>query len=96
MPRDSVEEQSETVDLNRLRWRCRRGMRELDMVLERFLARDFAALDPPARAAFSALLDATDPELYDWLLGRGTAPTGAQALIVERLQAHRPPTAPRT
>ncbi|NBX45380.1 MAG: succinate dehydrogenase assembly factor 2, partial [Gammaproteobacteria bacterium] len=26
--------------LNRLRWRCRRGMKELDVLLERWLARD--------------------------------------------------------
>jgi len=76
--------------LNRLRWRCRRGMRELDMVLERFLLRDYPQLDAPARAAFSALLEAADPMLYDWLLGRAAAPSEDQAAIVTRLQAHRP------
>lgn len=80
------------MDINKLRWRCRRGMRELDMVLERFLARDFAELDADARQAFSTLLDATDPELYDWLLGRAEPPTTALGRIVERLKSHRPPT----
>lgn len=64
-------------------------MRELDMVLERFLVSDFARLDEAGRAAFSALLDATDPELYDWLLGRASPPTQALATLVERLKSHR-------
>lgn len=76
--------------LNKLRWRCRRGMRELDMVFERFLAQDFPQLDLDAQQAFSELLDATDPELYAWLLGRAPARSAALAKLVVRLQTHRP------
>ncbi|MGD9601097.1 MAG: succinate dehydrogenase assembly factor 2 [Gammaproteobacteria bacterium] len=77
------------MDDNKLRWRCRRGMRELDMVLERFLASDFGQLDEAGRAAFSCLLDATDPELYDWLLGRAAPPNPALGALLERLKSHR-------
>ncbi|MGH8595153.1 MAG: succinate dehydrogenase assembly factor 2 [Gammaproteobacteria bacterium] len=58
------------MDAKRLRWRCRRGMRELDIVLNRFLEHDFEHLDPAQCVAFSALLEIPDAELYAWLLQR--------------------------
>lgn len=56
--------------VRRLRWRCRRGMRELDAVLARFLETGFHALTEPERAAFAAFLDLPDPEIHAYLLGR--------------------------
>lgn len=76
-------------DERKLRWRCRRGMRELDMVLARFLDHDLPVLDAADRETFSRLLDATDPELYDWLLGRAAPPADFNG-ILGRLKAHRP------
>jgi antitoxin CptB len=78
------------MEYHKLQWRCRRGMRELDMVLERFLELDFPQLEAEMREAFTLLLDASDPDLYDWLLGRVTAPTAALAQVVARLQEYRP------
>ena len=78
------------MEYHKLQWRCRRGMRELDMVLERFLAVDFPHLEVDMRDAFATLLEASDPDLYDWLLGRTAAPTAALARVVERLRVHRP------
>jgi len=51
-----------------LRWRCRRGMRELDLLLGGWLERSWAAADAGMRAAFLRLLEAPDPQLADWLL----------------------------
>ncbi|MCC6302587.1 MAG: succinate dehydrogenase assembly factor 2 [Gammaproteobacteria bacterium] len=53
----------------RLRWQCRRGMRELDLLLQGFL--DHAYDDAPGaeRAAFQRLLDYPDPLLLEYLLG---------------------------
>lgn len=53
-------------DLNRLRWKCRRGMLELDLVLNQFLEQDFLALDTGAQHAFETLLEAGDEEI--WML----------------------------
>ncbi len=50
-------------ELNRLRWRCRRGMRELDVLLERYLDRRWPTAPAGRRAAFRALLELPDPEL---------------------------------
>jgi len=50
-------------EFNRLRWRCRRGMRELDVLLERYLRERWPTAPAERRAAFRALLDLPDPEL---------------------------------
>jgi len=78
-----------TAEMNKLRWRCRRGMRELDMVLDRFLAQDYPLLDAGSKLRFLELLEVTDPELYDWVLGR-VAPPEHFAGLVGALQQHRP------
>lgn len=73
-------------EMNRLRWKCRRGMLELDLVLQEFLARDYVALDRAAQQAFDALLESGDEEL--WAIVNGEAPChvpGCQ-LVVERLR----------
>ncbi len=56
----------------RLRWRCRRGMRELDVLLERYLDRAWAAASSSERAAFDRLVELPDPELFGYLVGRTT------------------------
>ncbi|HJO36193.1 MAG: succinate dehydrogenase assembly factor 2 [Pseudomonadota bacterium] len=69
----------------RLRWRCRRGTRELDTLLARYLAHGHAAAPPAERALFERLLDRQDPELFDWLTGRAP-PTPEFAALVERIR----------
>ena len=60
----------DAVALNRLRWRCRRGMLENDLVLARFLDARGPTLTADEVAALSALLDLADNELWDLLSGR--------------------------
>jgi antitoxin CptB len=57
-------------DFARLLWRCRRGMRELDVLLTRYLERRYAASSPHERAAFAQLLELPDPDLFGYLVGR--------------------------
>jgi len=52
-------------ELNRLRWQCRRGLLELDLVLERFLERHGDHLQGEHLACFKILLDYTDGDLWD-------------------------------
>jgi len=52
--------------LSRLRWRCRRGMRELDLLLEQFLMQGHDTLDLAGQALFERLLDVEDDLLYAW------------------------------
>jgi antitoxin CptB len=60
-------------EYDRTRWHCRRGMLELDLVLNAFLERHFPGLDAAGRDAFGRLLDLSDPELLDLVMGREEA-----------------------
>ena len=60
-------------DHGRLRWRCRRGMLELDAWLTACLDRN-ASLNELDCARLLRLLDSEDDQIYDWLLGRNDAP----------------------
>ena len=55
-------------DDSRFRWRCRRGTRELDLVLMRWLEHHFETASPARRQAFLTLTERPDPDLADWLL----------------------------
>ena len=55
---------------DRLRWHCRRGMLELDLVLNAFIERHLEALEPSGIEAFKSLLALPDPELLDHVMGR--------------------------
>ena len=56
--------------LSKLRWRCRRGMLENDLILERFFARHAATLTQRQAGALSALMELSDNDLLDLHLGR--------------------------
>ncbi len=58
---------------DRIRWHCRRGMLELDLVLNAFVERHLDGLDASRLAAFQGLLERTDPELLDLVMGRDQA-----------------------
>jgi len=64
-------------DLRRLRWRCRRGRLENDLVLEKFLDRYGGSLDRARLDALNELLELGDNELWDLLAGR-TEPADAR------------------
>ena len=54
----------------RLRWQCRRGMKELDQLLTRYLDGQYTAASENDKSAFHALLELSDPELVGYLLQR--------------------------
>ncbi len=74
-------------ELGRLRWRCRRGMRELDFLLERYLERRFPLASPEQQQAFRRLLEAEDTEIHGLCLGRRAAPSAPIAALIERITA---------
>jgi len=71
--------------LSKLRWRCRRGTKELDDVLQRFLDEAYPDLSEAEQAAFESLLEQQDPELAAWILGGEAAP-GEWRCVVERIR----------
>ena len=72
--------------IERLRWQSRRGLLELDIVLERFWARTAALEDNDARA-LERLLAMTDNDLLDCVMGRAEAPEAHLRSMVEKLRA---------
>jgi antitoxin CptB len=72
-------------ELSRLRWRCRRGMRELDELLLRYVERRLPQAGPGERDAFACLLDLPDPELFGYLAGR--RPRAAADPMIENVVA---------
>jgi len=66
----------------RLRWHCRRGMHELDLLLQRWMECSFQGASAGERRDFARLLELPDPELARLLLhGGGSSDPGFQALI---------------
>ena len=66
---------------DRLRWKCRRGLLELDLVLERYLRQR------PEDAELDALLELPDNDLWDIISGRSERYDGKLSDIVARLRA---------
>jgi len=56
------------VERAQLRWRCRRGMRELDVLLIHFFEASFDGLGDAEKQAFRAILELPDPELQAYLI----------------------------
>jgi antitoxin CptB len=63
-------------NMERVRWRARRGLLELDIVLGRFIEAHYEQLDEAGKQAFEELLDMPDNPLWDMISGR--AERGAQ------------------
>lgn len=59
----------EFLDSRKTYWKCRRGILELDIILERFYKERFQSLTKDEKEIFNRLLDQSDPLLYGWLLG---------------------------
>lgn len=74
-------------ELGKLRWRCRRGMKELDILLVRYLDQRFCAASRPEQGRFWQLLEIPDPLLYAYCLGSKPPPPRFAALI-ERITAN--------
>ncbi len=74
-------------ELGKLRWRCRRGMRELDALLATFVQTSYASLSADDKTRFGALLELPDPELYAYLLGRYDAADPNLERLLSRIRA---------
>jgi antitoxin CptB len=70
----------------KLKWHCRRGMRELDLLLDEFLENRYQTLSPTARHSFGRLLDCSNEDLVDWIMGGGSPQDEQLAEIVSRIR----------
>lgn len=73
---------AELMTKPRLRWACRRGMLELDVLLAPFVEQGYDALTQQQKQDFERLLACDDPDLFAWFMGhvKSSDPT-LQALV---------------
>ncbi len=72
--------------LERVCWRCRRGLLELDIVLGRFIEQRYPAMDAEQRVIFDELLDMPDTELWDLITGKKEPAHAHQRLVLKWLK----------
>ena len=77
-------------NMARLRWRCRRGMRELDVMLVRYLDRVWATASSTERDAFLQLVELQDPDLFGYLVGRAIPAEESQRAIIACIRRLEP------
>ncbi len=76
------------VRLERARWRCRRGMKELDVLLERFASRAFDRLDDGELDELERLLGQPDQDILEWIASATTTPPSGMRRIVALIRSH--------
>ncbi|MDP1604661.1 MAG: succinate dehydrogenase assembly factor 2 [Legionella sp.] len=72
----------------KIRWQCRRGMLELDLILAHFIDKGLENLTGQQLDSFESLLTAPDPVLYSWLMGSDHPENRELMAIVELVQMH--------
>ena len=72
-------------EINRMRWAARRGMLELDLVLEPFVNARYATLDEADRERFQRLMICEDQDLFAWFMQRGLPGDEELVVIVNKI-----------
>ena len=73
--------------LARLKWQCRRGTKELDLLLQRYLETGYLLADDEEKALFVELLKLEDDELLAVLMGELEVEAGEVKFLVEKIRA---------
>lgn len=74
-------------NLERVRWRARRGLLELDIIFERFVRTQYADLSEAEKQAFEVLLDMADNPLLDKVMSNGESDSPAEKVLLEKIRA---------
>ena len=72
--------------IGKLRWRCRRGMKELDLLTLGYLERYYPEASAEEQQAFAALLELQDPQLMGYMLGREAPVDAVTTRVVEMMR----------
>lgn len=79
---------SSLANISRIKWACRRGMLELDLLLTMFVADEYSLLSASDQATFVEMLSLPDPTLFAWLLGKEKPDQKDFAEIVKKIRDH--------
>jgi len=77
----------DTTELSRLRWRCRRGLLENDLILARFMDARGQTMSDDEVASLDRLLQLADDELWDVFVGRAEPDDAVLRTLVVALRA---------
>ena len=75
-------------DHNRMRWASRRGLLELDLFLEDFVANAYPTLSDEMKVLYKTLMGEADQDIFEWLMGR-SQPSEVLAPVVDVIRAHK-------
>jgi len=67
-------------------WRCRRGIREMDILLQRFVDKRYGDMTNKEKEIFDQLLNQPDLEIMSWIMEKSSPPTDDLALLVQSLR----------
>jgi antitoxin CptB len=81
-----------SYDPRRILWLCRRGTKELDVLLERFVNGPYTSATPAEKQTFALLLQLPDEELAAYLFGNATPEDPAIASLAQLIARHRADT----
>ena len=75
-----------TADYAELKWRCRRGMLELDILLNSYLDKHYHTMSQQQGVVFSEVLDYPDQVLFDLLLGNMQSSDASVNTMINEIQ----------
>ena len=77
---------SEELSRGYFKWRSRRGMKELDVMLNRFIDQHYDELDASQLSDFNRLLDSQDTDLWYWFMGKSEPQDVAFKTLVQNIR----------
>jgi len=84
---DIIQQETARQERRRIHWQCRRGMLELDDMLQGFLKQTYDVLTPDERASFEKLLNCHDNLLLEYFMGRTVPADPDTANVVNKIRA---------
>lgn len=79
------------MNIARVRWACRRGMLELDVIFQPFVEKHYENLSKEDKATFIRLLECEDPELFAWFMGHEDCSDSELAEMVIKVRGRPKP-----
>ena len=76
------------MEYERLKWACRRGMLELDLILEPYVLKHYLKASAEEQAMFITLLAQSDQDLFDWFMQKKPIENPLFAKMVKILLDH--------
>jgi antitoxin CptB len=70
----------------KLQWRCRRGMKELDVLMQGYLNEMYRDASAEEQQAFQALVEMPDPELYHYFIGKQSLENPQLAAVIDKIR----------